>query len=134
MSNHQDNQPITAHHQPPPPPPVVSANLNDYYESLRHNVISLLEHVRAPASSGSHPIPAINARLRGASSSSGPPPAPLDAMALNNTQFDNYLSKMQAMCAAGSSSPGSGSAVAMQEVGALAVHGGNQQPSTLVYR
>ncbi|KAJ6636970.1 Myelin transcription factor 1-like protein [Pseudolycoriella hygida] len=47
-------------------------NLNDYYESLRNNVITLLEHVRIP---------------------NGCPP---EKMAQEN--FDNYFSKLQSLC------------------------------------
>ena len=55
--------------------PVISQrtnNLNEYYESLRNNVITLLESVRIPNSQ------------------------PNDKMGHEN--FDSYLSKLQSLC------------------------------------
>ncbi|CAH0554537.1 unnamed protein product [Brassicogethes aeneus] len=49
-----------------------SSNLNEYYESLRNNVITLLEHVRLPGS------------------------APPEKLGQEN--FDSYLSKLQTLC------------------------------------
>ncbi|KAJ3644335.1 hypothetical protein Zmor_027001 [Zophobas morio] len=48
-------------------------NLNEYYESLRNNVITLLEHVRLPGS--------------------GPAPEKI-----GQENFDSYLSKLQTLC------------------------------------
>lgn len=48
-------------------------NLNEYYESLRNNVITLLEHVRIPNGST----------------------APEK---MNHENFDSYLSKLQTLC------------------------------------
>lgn len=62
----QENQVLTHQRNP--------ANLNEYYESLRNNVITLLEHVRIP------------------NSGAGPP----EKMA--NEHFDSYLSKLQSLC------------------------------------
>lgn len=50
-----------------------TTNLNEYYESLRNNVITLLEHVRLP-SNGSTPEK------------------------LGQENFDSYLSKLQTLC------------------------------------
>ncbi|GAB0092655.1 hypothetical protein DMENIID0001_076680 [Sergentomyia squamirostris] len=52
--------------------PQRSSNLNDYYESLRNNVITLLEHVRIP--------------------NGGPPEK------MGHENFDSYLSKLQSLC------------------------------------
>ncbi|XP_055681980.1 myelin transcription factor 1 isoform X2 [Lutzomyia longipalpis] len=49
-----------------------NSNLNDYYESLRNNVITLLEHVRIP--------------------NGGPPEK------MGHENFDSYLSKLQSLC------------------------------------
>ncbi|XP_053625252.1 myelin transcription factor 1 isoform X3 [Plodia interpunctella] len=63
-------------------------NLNEYYESLRNNVITLLEHVRipgggpAPPAAGGAPAP--------------PPPGPGEKPAHDN--FDSYLTKLQTLC------------------------------------
>lgn len=46
-------------------------NINHYYESLRNNVITLLEHVRLPANNGSSEKP---------------------------EHFDSYISKLQSFC------------------------------------
>lgn len=50
-------------------------NLNEYYESLRNNVITLLEHVRLPNGSGG------------------------GQEKLGHENFDSYLSKLQTLCA-----------------------------------
>uniref|UniRef100_A0A1B6DL48 Myelin transcription factor 1 domain-containing protein n=1 Tax=Clastoptera arizonana TaxID=38151 RepID=A0A1B6DL48_9HEMI len=50
-------------------------NLNEYYESLRNNVITLLEHVRLPSAT---------------------PGGPPEKMGHEN--FDSYLSKLQTLC------------------------------------
>lgn len=56
-----------------------SNNLNDYYESLRNNVITLLEHVRIPGGGGgAGPGAGV-----GQDSESG---------------LDSYLSKLQTLC------------------------------------
>lgn len=49
-----------------------NTNLNEYYESLRNNVITLLEHVRIP--------------------NGGPPEK------MGHENFDSYLSKLQSLC------------------------------------
>lgn len=49
-------------------------NLNEYYESLRNNVITLLEHVRLP----------------------GGGTAQVEKLGQDN--FDSYLSKLQTLC------------------------------------
>ncbi|XP_048479701.1 myelin transcription factor 1 [Plutella xylostella] len=65
-------------------------NLNEYYESLRNNVITLLEHVRipgggsAPGGAAGPPAPPL------------PPPPPGDKPAHDN--FDSYLTKLQNLC------------------------------------
>lgn len=46
----------------------MNSHLTDYYESLRNNVITLLEHVRIPPEKMAH------------------------------ENFDNYLSKLQSLC------------------------------------
>lgn len=51
-------------------------NLNEYYESLRNNVITLLEHVRIPNSTNSC--------------------MPGEKVGAEN--FDSYLSKLQSLC------------------------------------
>lgn len=59
-------------------------NLNEYYESLRNNVITLLEHVRIP----------------NGSSGGGTPEK------MGHENFDSYLSKLQTLCGSGSDSGG----------------------------
>uniref|UniRef100_A0A6P7FE11 Myelin transcription factor 1 isoform X2 n=1 Tax=Diabrotica virgifera virgifera TaxID=50390 RepID=A0A6P7FE11_DIAVI len=56
-----------------------SNNLNEYYESLRNNVITLLEHVRLPGASSVGP--------------GGP-----TAEKIGQENFDSYLSKLQTLC------------------------------------
>lgn len=51
------------------------SNINDYYKSLRNNVITLLEQVRIPNANGT-------------------PPDKGD----HHEHFDNYLSKLQSLC------------------------------------
>lgn len=51
-----------------------SSNINDYYKSLRNNVITLLEHVRIPNTNGTIPDKG------------------------DHEHFDNYLSKLQSLC------------------------------------
>ncbi|XP_054289625.1 uncharacterized protein LOC129004934 isoform X1 [Macrosteles quadrilineatus] len=53
-------------------------NLNEYYESLRNNVITLLEHVRIP------------------NGSTGGPPEKM-----THDNFDSYLSRLQTLCGSG---------------------------------
>ncbi|PZC82824.1 hypothetical protein B5X24_HaOG209609 [Helicoverpa armigera] len=62
-------------------------NLNEYYESLRNNVITLLEHVR---------IPGGGAAPAGAGPAGAPPPPGADKPAHDN--FDSYLTKLQTLC------------------------------------
>lgn len=64
--------------------------LNEYYESLRNNVITLLEQVRIPnggpastSATGDKPLP-------GGGGGANPP---------HNEHFDSYLSKLQSLCA-----------------------------------
>lgn len=61
-----------------------NSNLNEYYESLRNNVITLLEHVRLPGGGG-------QPGGGGGGTSAG------DKLAHDN--FDSYLSKLQTLCA-----------------------------------
>lgn len=53
------------------------AQLTEYYESLRNNVMSLLEHVKLPGGGGAAPP---NERL-------------------SHDNFDSYLSKIHSLCA-----------------------------------
>ncbi|XP_058808292.1 mucin-2, partial [Phymastichus coffea] len=61
-------------------------NLNEYYASLRENMISLLEHVRIPGSAGAVG-PGATAVI-----------APSEKMGHEN--FDSYLTKLQTLCTA----------------------------------
>ncbi|XP_075969320.1 uncharacterized protein LOC142972265 isoform X3 [Anticarsia gemmatalis] len=65
-------------------------NLNEYYESLRNNVITLLEHVRIP---GGGTAPGTTA---GGTPGAPPPPGPGEKPAHDN--FDSYLTKLQTLC------------------------------------
>ncbi|XP_026742834.1 myelin transcription factor 1 isoform X2 [Trichoplusia ni] len=65
-------------------------NLNEYYESLRNNVITLLEHVRIPGG-GTVPVTAA-----GGPAGAPPPPGPGEKPAHDN--FDSYLTKLQTLC------------------------------------
>ncbi|XP_028168058.1 myelin transcription factor 1-like [Ostrinia furnacalis] len=65
-------------------------NLNEYYESLRNNVITLLEHVRIPGG-GTAPVSAA-----GGTPGAPPPPGPGEKPAHDN--FDSYLTKLQTLC------------------------------------
>ena len=102
-------------------------NLNEYYESLRNNVITLLEHVRIPNGSGAsaadgvipsaadgvphkmcnfpHPPPPLPPLP--------PPPPPIQTLSTDKAisihqqqhihhphteHFDSYLSKLQSLC------------------------------------
>uniref|UniRef100_A0A1B6FIR8 Uncharacterized protein n=3 Tax=Proconiini TaxID=565685 RepID=A0A1B6FIR8_9HEMI len=60
-----------------------SNNLNEYYESLRNNVITLLEHVRIP------------------NGTAGGPPEKM-----GHDNFDSYLSRLQTLCGSGVDGPG----------------------------
>ncbi|KAK7873481.1 hypothetical protein R5R35_011826 [Gryllus longicercus] len=64
-------------------------NLNEYYESLRNNVITLLEHVRLPAASGG------GAGGPGSGGLVGGAPGPEK---LSHDNFDSYLTKLQTLC------------------------------------
>ena len=57
------------------------AQLTDYYESLRNNVMSLLEHVKIP---GSAPPP--------------PQAGPNGLATPHHDNFDSYLSKIHSLC------------------------------------
>lgn len=63
-----------------------NTNLNEYYESLRNNVITLLEHVRLPAGGGGG----------GPNPTGGAPGAPPEKLGQEN--FDSYLTKLQTLC------------------------------------
>ncbi|KAG6459479.1 hypothetical protein O3G_MSEX011419 [Manduca sexta] len=65
-------------------------NLNEYYESLRNNVITLLEHVRIPGG-GTAPV-----STAGGTPGAPPPPGPGEKPAHDN--FDSYLTKLQTLC------------------------------------
>ncbi|CAB3251801.1 unnamed protein product [Arctia plantaginis] len=65
-------------------------NLNEYYESLRNNVITLLEHVRIP---GGGTAPGTTA---GGTPGAPPPPGPGEKPTHDN--FDSYLTKLQTLC------------------------------------
>lgn len=62
-------------------------NLNEYYQSLRDNMITLLEHVRIPGANqpGSAGTAAMVAPV-------------MDKMGHDN--FDSYLTKLQTLCTA----------------------------------
>lgn len=64
------------------------SNLTDYYESLRNNVMTLLEHVRIPGG------------CNGAVSVSGQT-HPYSDMRVGPERFDSYLSKLQTLCEEG---------------------------------
>jgi hypothetical protein len=53
-------------------------NLNEYYQSLRDNMITLLEHVRIPNSSG--------------------PGAVVAPEKMAHENFDSYFTKLQTLC------------------------------------
>lgn len=85
-------------------PQVLAPNLTDYYESLRNNVMSLLEHVRIPNGSGP-----LGGALGGALGGPGLAPS-LAAQATRGApsdvrdippHFDSYLSKLQTLCEEG---------------------------------
>lgn len=72
-------------------------NLNEYYESLRNNVITLLEHVRIPGSnSGGGSGGGVGGGVSGSSSGiiSGHHMDPK----MGHEHFDSYLSKLQSLC------------------------------------
>ncbi|XP_057652625.1 myelin transcription factor 1 isoform X1 [Diorhabda carinulata] len=56
-----------------------STNLNEYYESLRNNVITLLEHVRLPAGAPGSTCGNVPEKI-------------------GQENFDSYLSKLQTLC------------------------------------
>lgn len=64
-------------------------NLNEYYERMRNNVITLLEHVKIPGG-GSVPAPTAGAP--------GAPPAPAPGEKPAHDNFDSYLTKLQTLC------------------------------------
>ncbi|KAJ2952608.1 hypothetical protein O0L34_g6931 [Tuta absoluta] len=73
-------------------------NLNEYYESLRNNVITLLEHVRIPGG-GTVPVTsAAGGGGGGAGAGAPPPPAPLAGEKPAHDNFDSYLTKLQTLC------------------------------------
>ncbi|CAH2990834.1 unnamed protein product [Chilo suppressalis] len=67
-------------------------NLNEYYESLRNNVITLLEHVRIPGGGGA----AAGAGGGPGAAPAPAPPPPGEKPAHDN--FDSYLTKLQTLC------------------------------------
>nr|CAH7752212.1 unnamed protein product [Callosobruchus chinensis] len=66
-----------------------TTNLNEYYESLRNNVITLLEHVRLPPGSGQP------GAAPGAQGGHHQPPS---GEKIGQENFDSYLSKLQTLC------------------------------------
>ena len=85
---------------------VNATKLNNYYESLRSNVMSILGHVRMP----NDPVSATSAGLAVAASGShtsglthGPPHMASSASSsmpdnISQENFDSYLSKLQTIC------------------------------------
>ena len=67
--------------------------LTEYYESLRNNVMSLLEHVKIPGGGASTaPAPAANVVTPPTTMSS------VDHNRLPHENFDSYLSKIHSLC------------------------------------
>lgn len=98
--------------QPPPPPPrppsAPRSNLTNYYESLRNNVITLLEHVRIPQN-GSQTVPSsvpppIISTGGYTYSHSGPSGTMTPSYGAHpyhqgpHEPFDSYISKLQSLC------------------------------------
>ena len=83
---------------------VNATKLNNYYESLRSNVMSILGHVRMP----NDPVSAASAGLAAAASGSNTSGIPGSHMAssapssmpdnISQENFDSYLSKLQTIC------------------------------------
>ena len=83
---------------------VNATKLNNYYESLRSNVMSILGHVRMP----NDPVSAASAGLAAAASGSGTSGLPGTHMGssasssmpdnISQENFDSYLSKLQTIC------------------------------------
>lgn len=80
-------------------------HLNEYYESLRNNVITLLEHVRIPGTnigiSSSNPINSsnINSKIaHGAAAHNSTAAGHFVDPKLSHEHFDSYLSKLQSLC------------------------------------
>ncbi|KAK3919083.1 Myelin transcription factor 1-like protein, partial [Frankliniella fusca] len=73
--------------------PPRASNFTDYYENLRNNVMTLLEHVRIPGGCSN-------------SAANGPPHHPYSDMrvGLGPEHFDSYLSKLQTLCEEGNGS------------------------------
>lgn len=67
-----------------------TSNFSDYYESLRNNVITLLEHVKIPGG-GTAPPPT-------APGTPGAPPPPGPGVKPAHENFDSYLTKLQTLC------------------------------------
>jgi hypothetical protein len=90
-------------------------NLNEYYESLRNNVITLLEHVRIPSNGTSIPTTNTSAAQTATISSTAPVTSSVTSVTQSGGEhcgqqhsanekgvhdnFDSYLSKLQSMCA-----------------------------------
>lgn len=70
-------------------------NLNEYYESLRNNVITLLEHVRIPGTSVG--VASGGGIVSGSSSSALIAGHHMDPK-MGHEHFDSYLSKLQSLC------------------------------------
>ncbi|XP_047527887.1 myelin transcription factor 1-like [Vanessa atalanta] len=64
-----------------------TSNINEYYESLRNNVITLLEHVKIPGGGTASTAPAP-----------GAPPPPVPGVKPAHDNFDSYLTKLQTLC------------------------------------
>lgn len=67
--------------------------LNEYYESLRNNVITLLEQVRIPNGGGSVATSGDKSAGGGGGGGGG------GSGAHHPEHFDSYLSKLQSLCA-----------------------------------
>ena len=78
---------------------VNATKLNNYYESLRSNVMSILGHVRMP----NDPVSAASAGLAAAASGTNTSHMTSSASSsmpenISQENFDSYLSKLQTIC------------------------------------
>ena len=78
---------------------VNATKLNNYYESLRSNVMSILGHVRMP----NDPVSAASAGLAAAASGTNTSHMASSASStmpdnISQENFDSYLSKLQTIC------------------------------------
>lgn len=78
------------------------SNLTDYYENLRNNVMTLLEHVRIP--SGCSGAVSGQAHLQGHLQGHLQAHLPYSDMRVGPEHFDSYLSKLQTLCEEGNGS------------------------------